>query len=387
MKTIIKSESIQEFKSYFDNLSNVCDELTLWQVNSSTSEREIVKVKYDNYNFELDIISFTHSRPDLSFLENDIYFYCSELKFIFKGQKSEVNQNIVQIYAPNEIKVLDDSEIDSFSAGLHVGFTPNKMSEHTVIEGVTESFTHENFEFDSEQEHISTDYDVHDSTVDHLKDVNLSGSVGGTDHMGDGLSGSTAGTDQLNTSLKGHASTENLSTSMSGKTYTSENLSTSMVGKGKTEHQNTRVDAKGKTEHTSSTVATKTQEEYEQSQRDKDIFETELSFISLDDEDAQFADKRDAPRARPKKGKMISMKVQGTEQEEETHELFDLSRGGLGVICFNEERYHAGDIIEIFSFDSNVLDAPMLSIVRSVREADETRTSFKIGMQFYKPDN
>ena len=80
------------------------------------------------------------------------------------------------------------------------------------------------------------------------------------------------------------------------------------------------------------------------------------------------------------------MKVQGTDQEEETHELFDLSRGGLGVICFNEERYYSGDIIEIFSFDSNILDAPMLSIVRSVREADETRTSFKIGMQFYKPE-
>jgi len=260
MKTIIKSESIQEFKSYFDNLSNVIEELTLWQVNSSTNEREIVKVKYHSYNFELDILSFTHSRPELSFFENVIYFYSSELKFIFKGKKSKLNKNKIQVYIPNEITVLDDSEIDSFSASLHIGFNLNEMSEHTIIEGVTESFT---------------------------------------------------------------------------------------------------------------------DEKYEQSHRDKDIFETVLRFISLDDEDA--------PRDTVQKVKMITMKVQGRDQDKETHELFDLSHLDLGVICFNEERYKSGDIIEIHAFDSNVLDAPMLSIVRSVREADETRTSFKIRMQFYYP--
>ena len=226
---------------------------------------------------------------------------------------------------------------------------------------------------------------MHESVVDHMKDVNLSGTMDGTDNLETSLGGSTAGTDKIGTSLKGSTSTEKLNTSMSGRIGTSEKLSTSMVGKGKTEHQSTKVEANLKTDHSSTTVSTKTQEEFEQSQRDKDIFETELSFISLDEEDAKFAEKRDAPRARPAKGKMITMKVQGSDQEQETHELFDLSRGGLGVICFDENRYQKSDIIEIFAFDKNKLDSPMLSIIRSVREADETKTSFKIGMQFYNP--
>jgi len=386
MKTITKTESIQDFKSYFDKLSTVADDITLWQVNLSTSEREIIKVKFDSYDLESDILSFTYIEEEPNFMESHIYFYCSDLKFIFKGQKSSIDNKKILLQAPEEIKVLDDLEGDDFHASLHDTFLPNEMSKATVVEGVTESFTNENFELDSEREHISTEYDVHDSTVEHMKDVNLSGTVDGTDHMGESFSGASAGTDKLATSLRGNASTDNLSTSMSGKTATSDNLSTSMVGKGKTDHQTTKVKAKTKTDHTSTTMSSKTQEEYEQSQRDKNIFETELSFISLDEEDAKFAEKRDAPRARPQKGKMISMRVQGSDQEQETHELFDLSRGGLGVICFNEERYAKSDIIEIFSFDSNILDSPMLSIVRSVREADETRTSFKIGMQFYNSE-
>jgi hypothetical protein len=386
MKTIIKTESIQDFKSYFDKLSTVTSAITLWQVNSSTNDREIVKVHYKKFDLDKDIIRFNCVASDVKFLESDIYFYCSELNFIFKSTKVSIENNEISINSPQEIKVLDEEEGSDLIASLSDDAPPAILSDDTVVQGVTEKFTNENFEHNSQREHINTEYDVHESVVDKIQNKDLSGKTEGAQKLNTSLVGEVAGTEKIAPDLSGHSSTDNLNTSMSGKSSSSsERLSTSMVGKGKTEHQTTRVNAKTKTDHSSTTVATKTKEEYEQSQRDKEIFETQLSFISLDEEDKKFAGQRDAPRARPEKGKMITMKVQGSDQEKESHELFDLSRGGLGVICFDEDRYAKDDIIEIFAFDKNILDSPMLSIIRSVREADETKTSFKIGMQFYNP--
>ena len=126
----------------------------------------------------------------------------------------------------------------------------------------------------------------------------------------------------------------------------------------------------------------KKSEENVQSDRDKAIFEEELSFITLDEEDRLYADKRDAPRARPPEGKQITMQLADASQKPSTHTLFDLSRGGLAVLTLDEKEYKSGDIVHIQSFDDRVLDAPMIAEVKSVREADDQGIQFKVGLQF-----
>ncbi|MCO4755547.1 MAG: PilZ domain-containing protein [Bacteriovoracaceae bacterium] len=123
-------------------------------------------------------------------------------------------------------------------------------------------------------------------------------------------------------------------------------------------------------------------EESTQSDRDKAIFEEELSFITLDEEDKLYADKRNAPRARPPEGKMVTMQLADGSQKSSTHTLFDLSRGGIAVLTLEQKEYKAGDIVHIQSFDDRVLDAPMIAEVKSVREADDQGIQFKVGMQF-----
>ncbi len=118
----------------------------------------------------------------------------------------------------------------------------------------------------------------------------------------------------------------------------------------------------------------------QQSDRDRSIFEQELSFVTLDEEDAIYADKRNAPRARPPEGKMVTMS--GREDKDGVYSLFDLSRGGLAVLVFSENDYQAGDKVQIKAFDDQVLDEPMIAEVKSVRQADDQGLQFKVGMQF-----
>lgn len=120
----------------------------------------------------------------------------------------------------------------------------------------------------------------------------------------------------------------------------------------------------------------------EQSERDKAIFEEELSFVTLDEEDRLFADKRDAPRARPQKGKKVTIKQTKGIRKTVVHPLFDLSRGGLSILTEERKMYSTGDVVEIMSFGNKKLDDPMLAEVKSIREADEQGTTYKIGMQF-----
>ena len=120
----------------------------------------------------------------------------------------------------------------------------------------------------------------------------------------------------------------------------------------------------------------------EQSDRDREIFEEELRFVSLDEEDRIYADVRGAPRARPKKNKKVTIKAFKGLRKADVHHLFDLSRGGLSIIVEKRKLFSPGDVVEILSFDDKKLDNPMLAEVKSVRGADEQGKRFKVGMQF-----
>lgn len=120
----------------------------------------------------------------------------------------------------------------------------------------------------------------------------------------------------------------------------------------------------------------------EQSERDREIFESELSFVALDEEDKLYADKRNAPRARPPEGKMVTMQISDGSRDQGVYSLFDLSRGGLSVLTFSEDEFSPGDVVHIQAFDDRVLDEPMVAEVKSSRPADEQGIQFKIGMMF-----
>ena len=120
-----------------------------------------------------------------------------------------------------------------------------------------------------------------------------------------------------------------------------------------------------------------------QSDHDKALFETELSFVTLDDEDKKYEGQRAAPRARPPEGKIVIISSKtNPDKPQETLPLFDLSRGGLGFMTISESAYAKGEVINILGFDNNKFDEPMFVIVRSVREADEMGKQFKVGCQF-----
>lgn len=115
---------------------------------------------------------------------------------------------------------------------------------------------------------------------------------------------------------------------------------------------------------------------------DKDIFESELNeFMPLDQEDAMFASKRNTPRARPKKMKMITASLKD-KPEHKIFELFDLSQGGLSFLCLEDDYFKKGDIIHIHSFDERNFESPMVGEVMSIRAADELGVQNKVGIKF-----
>ena len=119
----------------------------------------------------------------------------------------------------------------------------------------------------------------------------------------------------------------------------------------------------------------------ERSERDKDFLSTELQPVSLDEEDKLYADKREAPRARPKKEKYIKLRL---EEKRDTHylKLFDLSQGGLSFITHNLNEFPKGSTIQILGFDSFDLDDPLIGRVMSHRAIDELEVEWKVGVKF-----
>ena len=65
MKTVFKSESIQDFESYFSNLSEVEDRITLWQVDSETEERLVVKTIFTGFDIKNDVLNFKNNALDI----------------------------------------------------------------------------------------------------------------------------------------------------------------------------------------------------------------------------------------------------------------------------------------------------------------------------------
>lgn len=119
----------------------------------------------------------------------------------------------------------------------------------------------------------------------------------------------------------------------------------------------------------------------ERSSNDIVLLKQEVGDLTVDEEDAKFIDQRGAPRARPKKGKMVTIGQSGG-LESFVYPLFDLSMGGLAFLTSNPALYKVEDEIKILAFDEKDFEEPMIAIIRIVKELVEKPGEFKVGVQF-----
>ena len=118
------------------------------------------------------------------------------------------------------------------------------------------------------------------------------------------------------------------------------------------------------------------------SSHDSEIFQTELNFVSLDDEDKIYAEQRESVRAKPKEGKMITIQKSDLATSEEIFPLYDLSKGGLAFLTTDQELFTKGEVVLVNALDEKRFEIPMQVSVMAVREADELSVQFKIGCAF-----
>jgi hypothetical protein len=119
----------------------------------------------------------------------------------------------------------------------------------------------------------------------------------------------------------------------------------------------------------------------ERSARDQDFLNLEFDSLSLDEEDKLFADKRESPRVRPKKQKMVKVIKRG-DPVSNLFELFDLSRGGMSFVTTLPDYFPKGSEIFVMGFDSFDLDDPLVGTVMGHRKIDDSRVDMKIGIKF-----
>jgi hypothetical protein len=118
------------------------------------------------------------------------------------------------------------------------------------------------------------------------------------------------------------------------------------------------------------------------SNHDSKLFEEELSFVTLDDEDKIFADKRAAPRARPPEEKVVTVQDIENLKPTETYPLHDLSQDGLGFIVLDPDIFTKVSELLVIGFDSSQFETPMVVKIMAIREADEFGVRLKVGCAF-----
>ncbi len=115
------------------------------------------------------------------------------------------------------------------------------------------------------------------------------------------------------------------------------------------------------------------------SSSDQSLFDEIVGSQALSAEDLEFADKRDAPRAKPKKGKVAQVI---TNNGITAFTLYDLSTGGMSVVASDLSAFKEQEEVSIAGFDEKTFDAPLKAIVRNIRDIEDLVDHYKIGLQF-----
>lgn len=124
----------------------------------------------------------------------------------------------------------------------------------------------------------------------------------------------------------------------------------------------------------------------ERSSRDKEFLGQEFDFMSLDEEDKLFADKRESKRVKPKTDKLVKILVNG-QKEAKVYKLFDLSQGGMAFVAYDLNDLPKAAEIQVLGFDAFDLDDPLYGTIMSHRAVDEAQVEFKVGIKFSDGQN
>lgn len=305
MKTLSITSDLDEINKIFANVQSSVEVVVAWQVDPLTQTRNIFHSTLSKIiNQDNSLLFTTINDAAYDFNSEPVYFYVENKMFIFKSEQISIQNNLLSVNFPDELKLLDEAEDDKLKAV-----------------------------FSS----INPDYEkVAPSYVEALEPPQK----GYEFVSGSGPDANVAPDWQR---AEGGGRTERIETMWKGAI---------------SQHNN-------------------------QSDRDKNLFEQELSFVTLDEEDKKYADQRIAPRAKPPEGKMVIIQSKTHSfKQEEVCPLYDLSRGGLGFMVFSESAYEKGEVVNVLGFDESKFDQPMFVIVRSIREADELGIQFKVGCQF-----
>lgn len=119
----------------------------------------------------------------------------------------------------------------------------------------------------------------------------------------------------------------------------------------------------------------------ERTSKDHVLLTQEVGDLTIDEEEKKFLGQRGTPRARPKKGKMVTVKKK-LGADNHTYPLYDLSMGGLAFLCPEESLFEVDSELEILSFDKKNFEDPMIAIIRVIKELTELQGQFKVGVQF-----
>lgn len=319
MRVIDKDQDGAEVLQLFTEMIDQRKFLILWQLVDG--QRKIHPIYIDKVNVEADGLDVSSAKAeDFELDETIVYFFCKSDNLIFKSELKEYFGPQAKLHVPKEIKLLDQEDQAPLAELIDV-FNEEKV----FVEGKGRG----NQSFD-------------DSLVAGGGEANIQ-----SDEF---LKGTTAGTDHLSDKEVHKTSTENFDKYRSDATQT-EKISTKWAVKS-------------------------------MSAADTALFEEELSYITLDEEDKMYEGMRAAPRAKPPEGKMVTAQEASGERAPGTYVLYDLSRGGLSFLVFSSDEFARGELVHILAFDTKKFDEPMIAEVKSVREADELGVQFKVGCQF-----
>jgi len=106
-------------------------------------------------------------------------------------------------------------------------------------------------------------------------------------------------------------------------------------------------------------------------------------YISQDKQEEVFDDLRESPRGRPEIAKLVKVLIKkGNSTKERSFELFDLSRGGVGILTEAVDVFTQGQKIEITQIKEETFDPPLLAEVMRVHTHNIETKTYKVGLSF-----
>jgi hypothetical protein len=162
--------------------------MTIWQ--KIGDERSVFQGKCTNIDLDNERIMF-ECNEDLSFVEEEIFFYSKENKMIFKAIDFNFQETFLDMKFPEEFISLSTAENEKYA------------EKSNRVKGTTEHFKDETMSTDSEREKITT--------------KSMSGKVGAQANLGGQMSGSIK-TEKISSRMTANLSTDKISTKQSVKT-------------------------------------------------------------------------------------------------------------------------------------------------------------------------